>query len=63
MNGPLVLKIENGKAKLYGPQGQYILQICDNAVSGVVAGDQVHVTVRDGKVKVYGTNGAYIRSI
>ncbi len=31
--------------------------------TGVVLGDQVHVTILDGKVRVCGTNGMYIRSV
>jgi hypothetical protein len=58
-----VLKIEGGNAKLYKSNGSYVRQICSGVQSGVVSGDEVHLTMQDGKVKIYGVNGSYKRTI
>jgi len=63
MADSFVVKIENGRVKLYKSNGVYVREICSNASSAVVSGDEVHVTMKDGKVKIYGVNGVYKRTI
>lgn len=58
-----VIKIENGNAKLYKSNGNYIRTMCSGAKSGLVSGDEVQVTMLDGKVKIYAMNGNYKRTI
>lgn len=58
-----VLKVENGNAKLYKSNGSFVRSICSEAQSGVVSGDEVHVTTKDGRVKIYGVNGSFKRTV
>jgi len=58
-----VVKIVGGNAKLYKSNGTFIRTVCSGAQSGVVSGDEVHVTMKDGKVKIYGVNGGFKRTI
>jgi hypothetical protein len=57
------VKIENGSAVIQKVGGGFPRLICSGAVSGVMAGDEVVVTMKDGKVKVYTLNGAYKRTL
>jgi len=58
-----VLKINNGRAELYKSTGSYVRLICSDAQSGVVSGNEVHVTKKNGSVEIYTVNGSYIRKI
>lgn len=59
-----VIKVENGNAKLYKSNGAFVRSLCSGAQSGVVSGDEAHVTMKDGKVKIYGVkNGDFKRTI
>lgn len=60
-----VCKVEGGNVKIYNSSnGSYVRTICGGAASGVVSGDEVHVTMSNGQVKIYNlSNGSYIRTI
>jgi hypothetical protein len=58
-----VLKVESANTKLYKSNGSLVRTIGSGAQSGVVSGDEVHVTMKDGKVKIYGVNGSFKRTI
>ena len=57
------VKIESGNAVIQKVGGGFPRLICSGAVSGVMSGDEVIVTMKDGKVKVYTLNGAYKRTL
>lgn len=63
MTESFVVKLMDGRVKLYKSSGAYVREVCSNASSAVVSGDEVHVTLEDGRVKIYGVNGAYKREI
>jgi hypothetical protein len=59
-----VCKVENGEAKVYKSNGSHYRTLCRDAISGVVSGDEVHVTMSDGKVRIYNlSTGSHIRTI
>jgi len=61
----LIAKVENGSVKIYNAaNGSYQRTICSDAVSAVVSGDTVAVTMINGQVKIYNViNGSYQRTI
>jgi GH24 family phage-related lysozyme (muramidase) len=60
-----VCKVEGGNAKIYNSSnGSLVRTICSGATSGVVSGDEAHITMSNGQVKIYNvTNGSLIRTI
>ena len=60
-----VCKVENGEAKVYdATYGNHYITYCRDAISGVVSGDEVHVTMSDGTVRIYNlSDGTHIRTI
>jgi len=61
----LIAKVESGRVKIYNADnGSYQREICSDAVSAVVSGDTVAVTMNNGQVKIYNVNnGSYQRTI
>jgi len=57
------VKVENGNLSIQKTTGGFPRQIVSGAVSGVMVGEEVHVTMKDGKVKVYTVNGFFKRTL
>jgi hypothetical protein len=57
------VKVENGNLIIHKTTGGFPRQICNGAASGVMVGDEVHVTMKDGKVKAYTVNGFFKRTL
>jgi hypothetical protein len=60
-----VCTVEGGNAKIYNSSnGSHIRTVCSGAISGVVSGDEVHVTMSNGQVRIYNlSTGSHIRTI
>lgn len=61
-----VCKVESGQVKIYNSStgGQVRTIYCHGATSGVVSGDEVHVTLSNGQMKIYNAStGGHIRTI
>jgi len=61
-----VCKVEGGNVKIYNSStgGQVRTIYCGGVTSGVVSGDEVHVTMSNGQVKIYNcSTGGHIRTI
>jgi hypothetical protein len=58
-----IAKIQNN-GQVYISNGSHIRTVCSGAISGVVSGDEVHVTMSNGQVRIYNlSTGSHIRTI
>ncbi|KRP34857.1 MAG: hypothetical protein ABS34_12200 [Opitutaceae bacterium BACL24 MAG-120322-bin51] len=62
-NMSYICKVEGGQVKMYTTGGQPVRTFEHGAVSAVISGDEVHVTMSNGQLKVYTLSGQPIRTI
>jgi ribosomal protein L6P/L9E len=57
------VKVENGTVKVFGPSGEAVRELCKNAKTALLKGDEVNVTTNENKIKVYSVNGFYKKTL